>query len=317
MDYNVCHEGLIRNNRFENCLSGGHIKGGASNITMERNLFINASQPSWVAFELGGDTGAQFYCPWDSFEVKNLKFYSNIIIGGYRGVALSSARDCRVINNTFYNCGQATMRFLTTSALYPALSGNIVENNLLAFGASAYMNGGIQPAGSVTFHNNLYYSILQNAFNGPYWDIELNAIKDPNPITAGSGTPMFADGPGGDFHLIAGSPAIGQGKPETEPASDFFDKPFSVNARAIGAIELENPVEVLEPVATGLLIFPNPAAGYIELHSEPFEGLIRIYNLMGKMVSESNWSEMIRTDLLPPGMYVLRMGNRVGMFVKR
>ncbi len=144
--FNTCHNGLVRSNRFENCLSGGHIKGGASNITLERNLFINASQSPWVAYELGGDTGAPFYCPGDSFEVKNLKFYANIIIGGYRGLALSSAKDCKVINNTFYNCGQATMRFLTTSNFYPTLSGNQVENNLFAFGTSAYFNGGTQPS---------------------------------------------------------------------------------------------------------------------------------------------------------------------------
>lgn len=243
MDYNVCHAGLISKNRFENCLSGGHIKGGASDITMERNLFLNASQPSWVAFELGGDTGAQFYCPEDHFEVKNLNFYSNIIVGGYRGIALSSAVNCKVINNTFYNCGQATMRFLTTSVLYPTLSGNVVENNLFAFGASAYMNGGAQPAGAATFSNNIYYSIANSTFNGPYWDTPgLDAIKDPNPLIYPSNSPMFVDGFNLDFHLANGSPAIGKGKLQTAPLTDFFGNPFSLTTPAIGAIEFETSI---------------------------------------------------------------------------
>ena len=183
MDYNVCHAGSIIENRIENCLTGGHIKGGASNITMERNFFINASQATWVAFELGGDTGAQFYCPNENYEVKNLNFYSNIVVGGYRGLALSSAVNCNVINNTFYNCGQATMRFLTTSVLYPALSGNQVENNIFAFGNSAYFNGGKQPASAASFSNNIYCSIVNPVFNGPYWDTpDLDPIKDKNPI---------------------------------------------------------------------------------------------------------------------------------------
>lgn len=182
---------------------------------MIQNLFINASQAPWVAYELGGDTGAPYYCPDDTFEVKNLNFYSNIIIGGYRGLALSSARNCNVINNTFYNCGQATMRFLTTSVLYPVLYENKVENNLFAFGSSAYFNGGTQPANAVTFSNNIYYSILNASFFGPYWDSPaLDAIKDLNPLNFGSNTPMFVNGPGNDFNLLAGSPAIGSGKPK-------------------------------------------------------------------------------------------------------
>jgi hypothetical protein len=240
MDYNVCHAGLISKNRFENCLSGGHIKGGASDITMERNLFLNASNPSWVAFELGGDTGAQFYCPEDHFEVKNLRFYSNIIVGGYRGVALSSAVNCKVINNTFYNCGQATMRFLTTSVLYPTLSGNVVENNLFAFGASAYMNGSTQPAGAANFANNIYYSITNPSFNGPYWDTPaLDAIKDPNPLIFNANTTMFVDAPNNDFHLVSGSPAIGTGKAQNVPLTDFYGNPFSPTAPSIGAVAFE------------------------------------------------------------------------------
>ena len=61
------------------------------------------------------------------------------------------------------------MRFLTTSAMYPALYGNKVENNLFAFGASAYFNGGTQPANAVSFSKKLYYSILDATFKRPYW----------------------------------------------------------------------------------------------------------------------------------------------------
>jgi hypothetical protein len=170
--------------------------------------------------------------------VKNLKFYSNIIVGGYRGLALSSARDCNVINNTFYNCGQATLRFLTTSSLYPKLSGNRIENNILAFGSSAYINGGTQPADAASFSKNIYYSIINSTFNGPYWDAELDSMKDPNPINYGSGTKIFVNGSANDFHLADGSPAIGSGKAETEPGTDFYGNPYSTTSRSIGAIEV-------------------------------------------------------------------------------
>lgn len=319
MDYNVCHNGIITDNRFENCLTGGHIKGGASNITMERNLFINSSQASWVAFEIGGDTGAQFYCPEDKFEVKNIKFYSNIIIGGYRGLALSSAVDCKVINNTFYNCGQATMRFLTTSSLFPTLSGNKIENNIFAFGSSEYMNGGTQPAGAASFSNNIYYSISKPTFNGPYWDTpDLDAIKDRNPMNFGSNTIMFMDGVNGDFHLAAGSPAIAAGTNETEPATDFYGNPFKMNGRSIGAIEVKSSTGVSErdELNINYSIYPNPAKEYIELSSSKYVGLIAVYSPLGIKVLDAESNAKIDIHNLPAGIYFLKIGDDFYRFVK-
>lgn len=319
MDYNSCHDGLIRGNRLENCLSGGHIKGGASGITLDRNLFINASQAPWVAFELGGDTGAQFYCPGDNFEVEDLHFYANIIVGGYRGLALSSARDCAVINNTFYNCGQATMRFLTTSVLYPALSGNKVENNLFAFGTSEYFNGSSQPAGAATFSHNIYYSIGNATFNGPYWDSPaLDAIKDPNPLIYGAGTVMFTNGPNADFHLAAGSPAIGSGKLQVAPLMDFYGYPFGATARSIGAIETAIASGITEAALSDhLRIYPNPATDYIEVDAGEFNRQVEIWSPTGVKQAESGTRRRIDTSHLPPGLYWLKAGSKCYPFIKK
>ncbi len=319
MDYNVCHNGIIINNRIQNCLTGGHIKGGSSNITMERNFFINASKESWVAFELGGDTGAKFYCPEDKFEVKNLKFYSNIIMGGYRGLALSSAVDCKVINNTFFNCGQATLRFLTTSTLFPTLSGNRVENNIFAFGASAYFNGGTQPAEAVVFSNNIYYSIQNPSFNGPYWDTpDLDAIKDQNPMNFGSGTSIFANSQSFEFKLCENSPAIGTGKNQQEPATDFYGKPFSSPARSIGAVEYEDNSAIDNQVASINALFPNPAESFlnIETNSNELQEL-SICNVFGacvckKMISEN---QIIDVSTWSSGIYFVKIKDDIRSFV--
>ena len=321
MSYNTCHEGLIQGNRFENCLSGGHIKGGSSNITLEKNLFINASQSPWVAYELGGDTGAPFYCPGDSFEVKNLKFYANIIVGGYRGLALSSARDCKVINNTFYQCGQATMRFLTTSNFYPMLSGNLVENNLFSFGTSAYINGGPQPAGAVTFSHNIYYSTQNDPFNGPYWDTPaLDAIIDPSPLVFGAGTMMFVDGPGYDFHLPSGSPAIGSGKTQTEPVTDFYGHVFSASAPTIGAIAAAANTEIVEPdaipVRSSIQVYPNPATEHIQVLSGEYQGLLEVWTPTGLRLLRFESGQTISIAHLPSGVYFLRAGVFILPFVK-
>jgi hypothetical protein len=319
MDFNVCRNGLISDNLLENCLTGGHIKGGGQNIIMERNLFINSSAQPWVAFELGGDTGPQFFCPGDTFEVKNIKFYSNIIAGGYRGLALSSAMDCKVINNTFYNCGQATLRFLTTSITYPTESGNIVENNILAFGSSAYINGSAQKADAASFAKNIYYSISNSTFNGPYWDTpELDPIKDPNPINYGSGTPMFVSGTNRDFNLVAGSPAIGAGKPETEPATDFYGNPFSSTARSIGAIEYIVPAVVDEESSVNYTLFPNPASGFIKLPDALLfnNSQVSIFSSIGVIVYHGNATKRIDISTLSPGIYFLKVKDRIYKFVK-
>lgn len=318
MSYNTCHAGLILGNRFENCLSGGHIKGGSSDITLTRNLFLNASQSPWVAYELGGDTGAAFYCPGDSFEVKNLHFYANIIAGGYRGLALSSARDCRVINNTFYNCGQATLRFLNTSSFYPALSGNVVENNLFAFGASAYINGSTQPANAASFSHNIYYSLQNEPFNGPYWDSPaLDAIKDASPLLYGSATTMFVDGPALDFQLAAGSPAIGAGKFQTEPVTDFFGNPFSTAMRSVGAIESANSSATTEKGSFfHINIAPNPTSDvlYISSTGNPIKS-VQIFDLLGrlalndKLTTADGTTRILQVSGLSPGIYMVKVAG--------
>ncbi|MDZ4680505.1 MAG: T9SS type A sorting domain-containing protein, partial [Saprospiraceae bacterium] len=243
---------------------------------------------------------------------------SNIIVGGYRGLALSSAKDCKVINNTFYHCGQATMRFLTTSVLYPTLSGNILENNLFVFGNSAYFNGGQQPASAASFSNNLYQSTEQTNFNGAYWDSPaLDAIKDPNPLLYGSSVNILTDAPNGDFHLIAGCPAEAAGKIVAQPALDFYGLPFSTTARSIGAAEVPNQVGVdaLAP-SDPILIFPNPASDYLDIPVQGDASEVLIYNNIGIRVRQAKTGQRIELGALPAGMYFLIAGKRRAKFQK-
>jgi hypothetical protein len=244
-------------------------------------------------------------------------------------LALSSAIDCKVINNTFYNCGQATMRFLTTSYLYPELSGNRIENNIFAFGNSAYINGGPQPATAASFSNNIYMSIYNKSFIGPYWDTpELDEIKDQNPMNYGSDTKMFADASVNDFHLTEGSPAIGGAKTATEPLTDFYGKPFSNNSRSIGAIEFNAGTDVKENNLFTNNLYPNPAGEYIEITIERCttpgrcgtSGDIQIFDMLGEQVIfvVNVHARSLQIDVLnlPPGIYFIKIGNRVEKFVK-
>lgn len=322
-DFNADHVGVISDNLIENFVTGGHIKGGASFITMERNTFLNASVSTWVAFELGGDTGTQFYCQGSTTEVTNLNFYSNVVIGGYRGLALSSAVNCNVVNNTFYSCGQATMRFLITSSTYPLEKGNIVANNLFVFGsASAYMNGGTQPADAASFANNIYYSIASPTFNGPYWDAELDSMKDRNPINLGSTTPMFIDSAAHDFHLADASPAIAAGATVTEPALDYYGNVFHAK-RCIGAVEYHaSTAQVSEAIITSstLQVYPNPATTSLTIGLR--DGTIksvRIRNIMGQDVTPTVIQSSGSLDLsgLQAGVYFVTAATRERINVQR
>ena len=230
--------------------------------------------------------------------------------------------------------GQATLRFLTTSSLYPNLSGNRVENNILAFGASVYINGSQQPATAATIRKNIFFSIINPSFNGPYWDTpELDPIKDPNPMIYGSGTKMFVDGAGKDFNLADGGPAIWAGASEAEPIYDFYGRKFS-NQRSIGAVEYIGSGEVGNLVSKDESIFPNPASDFIEISYSPSrEGTggvsIEIYNVFG--IKEEHpptpgstpfnspaSGGQIRVDVsgLPAGVYFVRVGDKIRKFVK-
>ncbi len=318
MDYNSCHDGLILSNRIENCLSAGHIKGGASDITMTRNLFINASKDPWVVFELGGDTGQQFYCPGDTFEVKRLRFYANILVNGYRGIALSSARECQVFNNTFYNFDQAVLRFLETSRLYPKLSGNVVANNLFAFGSFAYINGGNQAADAAALSSNLYYSPKTLVFSGPYWDTPaLDAIREKNALVFGSSTPMFVDAANMDFHLVPSSPAIDKGSGFAAPLLDYYGVEFSPLSRSIGAVQFQTSQAISQEdeAESTVSLSPIPASELITIHGYKNEQ-VELYDNLGRRIPISVQGFEVDIRSLPTGFYLLKFGAHCRAFVK-
>lgn len=327
-DFNACHAGLITGNVIEQFVTGGHIKGGATHITMERNTFLNASVSTWVAFELGGDTGTQYYCPGSSTEVSDLNFYSNVVIGGYRGLALSSAVNCNVVNNTFYSCGQATLRLLITSNTFPLLSGNRIENNLLVFGsASQYINGGAVLPTAATFTKNIYYSIASPVFNGPYWDTpELDSVKERNPVTLGSTVKMFVDSAAHDLHLADGSPAIAAGADVSEPRVDYYGNLFKT-PRSIGAAEYHSgPAGIIgeSSVLPTLTVYPNPAQRMLTIHAGgngPLRVCIR--NVLGQdVISRADvvaGTQPVTVDLsgLHAGTYFVLVETPAGTAVRR
>jgi hypothetical protein len=144
----------------------------------------------------------------------------------------------------------------------------------------------------------------------------LDPIKDPNPLNFGANTPLFVNGPGNDFYLAAGSPAIGSGKAQIEPVFDFFGNPFAATARAIGAVELKTITQVITADKDPILLYPNPATDFISVLSDRPIGKIEVWNTLGMKVIQSESAQPIFIGDLPTGVYYLNVEHVFYPFVK-
>ncbi len=131
---------------------------------------------------------------------------------------------------------------------------------------------------------------------------------------------MFLDGPGYDLHLSPGSPAIEHGKPQTEPATDFYGNAFSGPAPSIGAVEVTGNTETKEAVASRypahIRLYPNPARDHLEVSCEGYEGLFEIWSLTGLKLLAFESGRGISIARLNPGIYFLKAGNLIVPFIK-
>lgn len=63
-------------------------------------------------------------------------------------------------------------------------------------------------------------------------------------------------------------------------------------------------------------IYPNPASDFIEIESDKYLGLTKIYSQTGANVLEAESREKIDIRCLPSGVYFLKIGNKLCRFVK-
>ena len=220
-----CHNGLIKNCRFENMGAASvQAKGGSGNIRIEANIFKNGGQRS---INLGGSTGLPFYRPVDAkYEATDLKVYSNVFIGSDAPVAFVGCIRSEVVNNTIYLPEKWVLRILQekvdTSRFYPC-GNNFFRNNIIYLDSrvSTCCNTGPGTAPrTFTFSNNLWYHLQNSGWKGP--DLP---VKDVNGIVGKD--PLFKDAAQENFALNPGSPAVAKGFPVALPQSDFTGKNYS------------------------------------------------------------------------------------------
>lgn len=184
--YNHIHD-IRDGNGFQVYVNGGNGSDYASNISLHHNLIHNVSKHG-VNIADGASN--------------NVKVWNNLVYNvQYAGIRFNtnSLHGAKIFNNTFYNTNLARgsqYGAITNDWNFPSDALDIQNNIFYVVSGTPYNSGsnGV-PKGVGTIARNLW-------FNGSG-----STAFDSAPILA---DPQFV-APGTDFHLRAGSPAIGVG----------------------------------------------------------------------------------------------------------
>lgn len=260
-----CHDGLIKNNHFENLGSNSiQAKGGTRNIRIEANFFKNGGTR---AVNLGGSTGLQFFRPIDApYEAAELKVYSNIFIGSEAPVAFVGSINCEVINNTIYLPTKWVFRILQETVdpdRFPPCGYNTLRNNIIYIDDRVTVEVNIGPntaPETFTMSDNLWFHSEDSNWPGP----DLPVVDVENIVGE---DPLFLDTDDEDFALMEGSPAIGEGYEVEEPQQDYIGNEF-INPRSIGAYEGGEltgvkDFEFKDELGDEIRVWPNPSCGKV------------------------------------------------------
>lgn len=286
---NVCHRGWVHDNVFENVQGRAvQFKLGTTSVRFERNLVVGCGTID-AALRIGEAGGINFHCPEDNWTARDIKVYSNIIIGGRTAFAIGQAQQCRIVHNTFINPLQFVFRILGEQPQFRCDSNSII-NNIFYLTATRYFNGSsgsgtnIDYRSHVVDHNLFFFAAdptwQPDPYRGPYDMEELSGIQLTGNI---GGDPLFVDMSSRDVRIRSSSPAIGAGRIISEPRTDFFGHPFRTPP-SIGAAEVEESSDVEQNLAGDIQLRPHPVTGQsvqLRVHSTPVEW-VRVWDIVGR-----------------------------------
>jgi len=162
-----CHHGVIEQCALEGAdgftqSSGIQIKGGSSDIVVQRCFFKDAGQR---AINLGGSTGLKYFRPRvGSYEAKNVTIAGNRFVGSMSPIAWVTAHGGHVHHNTFVFPHKWVLRILqeTKDPQFKPCHDGLFENNLIIFDQRVriFVNvgEGTKP-GSFQFRSNVWYQV--------------------------------------------------------------------------------------------------------------------------------------------------------------
>jgi len=179
-----CHSGKIMGSTFVgkkgySQSNGLQLKGGTSNIVVEKCLFRNAGYRS---INLGGSTGLQFFRPRvDDYEATDIMVAGNRFIGSMSPIAWVTARGGHVHHNTIIFPEKWILRILqeTKDAKFKPCYGGIFENNLIIYDSKVdvFVNVGPRTAPETfQFRNNAWHQTDGNSRKPALPSPEKNSI---------------------------------------------------------------------------------------------------------------------------------------------
>lgn len=228
VDHVGCHRGTIVGNYFHDAGSNAiQCKGGSADIEIRGNTMIECGQRG---VNMGGSTGNEFFRPplsadTPNVEARDIRVIANAIVGGETPLAFVGCVDCLAANNTIVRPRSWLFRILQEKVsdqeyeFLPASNGRFI-NNVVVFDRgeiSTYVNiGGNTAPETFSFATNVWYAADNPGQSSPAGDLptpETGAIEGMDP--------GLVDVAGGDYHLTAGSPAVGSGTPLDELSADL------------------------------------------------------------------------------------------------
>ncbi len=136
-----CHRGTIEDCFFRgkegfSQNTGPQAKGGSSDITIRRCVFLNAGQR---AVQLGGSTGLAYFRPKGvPYEARNILVEDCLFVGGDAAVSFVGVDGATFRHNTIIRPNLWVMRILqeTREPGFVPCRGGVFENNLIVFRSS-------------------------------------------------------------------------------------------------------------------------------------------------------------------------------------
>ncbi len=273
------------------------------NIIIRKNLIINTT-----------DSTRNFRGPmqgisnFDGFYV-NWTIENNIIITDHwHGITLLGAINCRIINNTVIDP-------YDISPIDPYDSLSINQHGPAWIMIAAHKNG-------TASHNNTIRNNLTAAINNDnnIGDVDHNII-----IGASSNyNNFFINYADFDLHLISSASAIDNGSSVMAPSLDFDNNSRpSGNNIDVGAYEYQQATIVNRIADNEILLHPNPAQNFITIKVEK-NNTINIFDVTGNLVITEPYQKNntideveINISFLNKGLYFVRIGNKIGKFIKQ
>ena len=321
--------GLMAGNTVMNCISpyatcGGVYVDGGAYISIERNHLAHNGYGVEVGCEHVGKVA-------EYIVVKNNLLIDNEVagaaIGGYdfpNGSGMVQYIEVR--HNTFYK--NNFLADYTGEFLFTYIQNFSCANNIFYLNDQGVLGYAENQGTNIGFNHNVIYQeqgIVELDWFGNFTET-FNELMGVLALNAGGqyGDPLFADAEGGDFHIMAGSEAIGMAYQPTDlqdGETDFYGEARITGLLDCGADEFGvDLVAIVELEPNKHSVYPNPFMDELNIISEETITSYAIYDAAGRVVAmqqglETN-SLRVDTTRLKAGVYTLVVNGKGSLVVR-